>query len=935
MSEGWASTAGPFVGRAREMEALDRLVAGGARLVTLLGVGGVGKTRLALEWARSAEGALRREGVSLVFCDLSEARSVDDASAAVARVLGVPLAATATAAESVAQVGRALGELERAVVVLDNLEQLAPLSPALIEPWLALAPQALFVVTSRERLRLREEQSVPVEPLAVPPAGEQAPAAIAATEAVQLFVARTRAARSDFALADADAPAVAAVVRALEGLPLAIELCAARMGVLELGQILPRLARRFDLLVTGARGAPRRHATLREAIAWSWDLLEPWEQEALAQASVFRGGFSLAAAEAVLDLGAAAPPVLDALQSLNEKSLLRVLSPPGSPGERRYGLFESVRELAGEALERRSGAAAASARHASFFVGPAGSPLPRKADLGRLSLEADNLAAACQRALERADAGVALRALLLLEPLFLVSAKGRLGPYAESLDAAIEAATRSPPADATLVARARYTRAVADLLRGRIGECFTGFQGALASARAAGARLEQGLSLTKLGLMLEHGDLAGEARGCFEEAQRIARELGDPALDGDYLLTRGGALTWLGRADEAAWHHAQALEKFALAGDPSAQAMAAGQLALARLNQGRLAEGEAAAALALSFLHEREEHRMEGYVLGVLGRLHQARGRFDEARATLAAAIQIHRAVGDRWSEGVHHGYLGHVAFEERRLADARAAYREAVSLLRGTGERHYTAISLAALGAVELAQGEAEAAREHLDQAASALAGVRVAATRVNVDLYRAFADVEEARRAAAAGEVKAAAWHRRAVTAQLALAEAPTADGSASVSRGSEDVRFALRMLVRALDAGEGDAERAASGPLPVRAPSPMLLVVGPEVRWLRVGDREPVSMLKARAARLILSALVRARLDTPGVALPLEALGAAGWPGERIAPRAAANRIYVTLTKLKNLGLRGLIQSRDDGFLLDPGATVLEALAEPAPS
>ncbi len=176
---------------------------------------------------------------------------------------------------------------------------------------------------------------------------------------MQLFVARSRAVRSDFALTDADAPAVAAIVRALEGIPLAIELCAARMGILGLGQILPRLARRLDLLVTGARGAPRRHATLREAIAWSWDLLEPWEQEALAQASVFRGGFSLDAAEAVLDLGADAPPVLDVVQSLHEKSLVRVVSrPPGVAWpSARYGLFESVRELAEEKLDQRGGTA--------------------------------------------------------------------------------------------------------------------------------------------------------------------------------------------------------------------------------------------------------------------------------------------------------------------------------------------------------------------------------------------------------------------------------------------------------------------------------------------------------------------------------------------------------------------------------------------------
>lgn len=134
---------------------------------------------------------------------------------------------------------------------------------------------------------------------------------------------------------------------------------------------------------------------------------------------------------------------------------------------------------------------------------------------------------------------------------------------------------------------------------------------------------------------------------------------------------------------------------------------------------------------------------------------------------------------------------------------------------------------------------------------------------------------------------------------------------------------------MLARGLDATASPAPAAPGDPAPA-APSPVL-VVGPEARWLRLGDREPVSLRRARAARLILAALVRARLDAPGVALPLAALFAAGWPGERIAPGAAANRVYVTLTRLKNLGLRTLILSRDDGFVLDPRAVVLEALGE----
>jgi predicted ATPase/predicted negative regulator of RcsB-dependent stress response len=956
-----ALPAGAFVGRARERQALDRLIGEGARLVTLVGVAGVGKTRLALEWARGAEGALGREGAAIAFCDLAEARSVDDACAALARVLGVALAASATAEEAVVQLGRALARRERSVLVLDNLEQLAARAGAMIEPWLALAPGAQIVGTSRERLRLRDERCIEIEPLGMPE-GEAAPAAIRASEAVELFVARTRQARFDFELGDADAPVVGEIVRRLEGIPLAIELCAARASLLGPGQILRRLARRFELLVTGARGTPARHSTLRAAILWSWELLEPWEKEALAQCAVFRGGFSLEAAEAVLALGDGAAPVLDVLQSLHDKSLLRAEEAADFPGERRFRLLESIRELAEEELRGRGGWAGAVARHAAFFAGVTGAPLAPCKDVRKVALEGDNLAAVCERALAEqpvspARADVALRALLLLDPLYLASAKGRLGPYAASLDAALAAA--SPPADAAVVARALYTRALADFLRGRLLDCFLGFQRSLDVARAAGARLAEGLALTKLALMLAHADRPDESAARFEEAEAVAAALGDPGLDGDLLLTRGGALTWLGRAEEAASYHARAIEKLRQAGDARAESMAAGQLALARLNQGRLDEAEAAVGLSLSLLEEQEEQRTEGYVLGILGRIHQARGRLQEARATLAAALDIHRAVGDAWSCGVHLGYAGNVALEEGRQGEARARYGEAVALLRAAAERHYTAIYLAALGAIEAVAGDVGAARARFEEASAALAGVGVLATQVDVRLFRAFLDVAEARKAAAAGDRAAAERSRSAAAEALALAEAPSPGGAPPAAQSSADVRFAMRMLARELASlaeesdnpgrehaslgrehaadtaagreDQGVAEHASRAAETAEPGNEAALLVGPDARWFRAGQREPVSLLKSRAVRLVLLALVRRRLEAPGAALPLDALFEAGWPGERVLRKAAANRVYVTLTKIKNLGLRGLIQSRDDGFLLDPGALV--RWAEPA--
>ncbi len=925
------SARGAFIGRARELHALGERIDDGARLVTITGAAGIGKTRLALEWAASALSVLpERDGARFFFCDLSEAKGIDDVCAILARALDVPLAAGGTADEVVAQLGRALAEPRRSVVLLDNLEQLVDVAPRMLGPWLSLAPRAQFVVTSRERLRLDGEVSLGLEPLGVPPEEERSLRAIASSEAVALFVARARAVRAGFEPTEADAESVAAIVRRVDGIPLAIELCAARMGVLAPGQILDRLSRRFELLVMGARGAPARQATLRGAFDSSWDLLAPWEKDGLARCSVFVGGFSLAAAEAVLDPGAGracgAPPILDVLQSLHDKSLIRAFDPPGSAGERRYGMLESLHAYAEERLDELGGKEAAIRHHAAFFLGMAGpteASFPRVIDVRRASLEASNLIAVCTRALARRplapeDAEVALRGLLLLEPVLLLCAKGRLEPYVAMLDAALEA-----PAPPGVRTRALYTRALADLLRGRVLDSLLGFPRALDEARAAGSRADEGLALTKLGLMFDQGERPDEARACFERARAIALDLGEASLHADWMLTYGGALNWRGRATEAVGYVEQAAAGFQVAGDPRGHSLALAQVALARLSLGQLDEAELAAGQALALLQE--DRRTESYVLGILGRVQQARGRFGEARAKLGAALAIHRAVGDRWSEGVIHGYLGDVAFEEGLLGEARAAYAEALARLHGTGERHYSVVFLAALGAVEVGLGHEEVAAGHLDAAAARLGGVRVLTTRIAVELHSAHADALRARSAAAAGDRTASARLHRAAAAPIAVAQAPAPDGTLAPALCSEDVRLAVRLLERAI------ALPAASAGEPgdPRPSSVARLIVGPEARWFRLQDRRPVPVLKAKAARLVLYRLVRLRVDAPGRALSLAELFEAGWPGERIPPKAAANRVYVTLTKLRKLGLGALLQSRDDGFLLDPTAVVLESL------
>ena len=271
-----------FIGRSAELQSLALQLQSGSRLVCLLGPGGTGKTRLARRYALAWLGEWPG---GVYFCDLSEAHSLEGIHFAVALALGVPLGKD----DPAVQLGHAIAGRGRCLVILDNFEQVQQHATATVGRWLDRAGEATFVVTSRERLHLEGEQVLAVEPLRLD------------SEAIELFAVRARAQRPGFELDEGTRHAVAEVVRLLDGLPLAIELAAARVRVLSPAQIVERLKDRFVLLA-GATGAAARQATLRAAIDWSWELLTPWEQTALAQCSVFEGGFTLEAAELVLDL---------------------------------------------------------------------------------------------------------------------------------------------------------------------------------------------------------------------------------------------------------------------------------------------------------------------------------------------------------------------------------------------------------------------------------------------------------------------------------------------------------------------------------------------------------------------------------------------------------------------------------------------------------
>src|SRR5438093_930526 len=348
-----------FVGREAEIAAINTLL-DAARLVTLTGPGGTGKTRLAVQVAAERLG---RHGDGVFFVELAPATDPALVPSAVAAALHLREGADRPITETLNEWLRERDLL----LVLDNFEQVIDAAP-FVTTLLGAAPRLRVIVTTRAPLRVHGEQEYPVPPLHIPDAAHlPGLAQLSQYEGVGLFIDRARAVRPDFAVTDATAPAVAEIVARLDGLPLAIELAAAKCRLLGPEAILGRLGSRLAFLSGGARDLPARQQTLREAIDWSYRLLDPVDQGRLRGLGVFMGGFSLPAAAAVLMLDDPAIAADDAVGGLAEQSLLR--REEGERGEPRFSMLETIREFALERLVEAGEDEFERRRAATYFLG--------------------------------------------------------------------------------------------------------------------------------------------------------------------------------------------------------------------------------------------------------------------------------------------------------------------------------------------------------------------------------------------------------------------------------------------------------------------------------------------------------------------------------------------------------------------------------------
>ena len=701
-----------FIGRGAELRLLADCLDGETRLLTLLGPGGMGKTRLARRYARAWLGDWPG---GVAFCDLSEARTPEGIHYAVALALGVTLGK----ADAAVQLGHAIAGRGRCLLILDNFEQVQPHAAATVGRWLDRAPQARFIVTSRERLQLAGEQVLVLEPLALD------------ADAMRLFEVRARAQHPGFAIDDGNRALVTQIVRLLDGLPLALELAAARAGVLSPAQLLARLKDRFKLLA-GARGPAARQATLEAAIDWSWELLAPWEQAALAQCSVFEGGFRLEAAEAVVDLGRwpEAPPVLDVIQSLVHKSLLRAWWPsPAAPridiGEPFFGMYLSIhayasrkRQASGEAASR-----AAEHRHGRHFATYGSDEALRGLDthggLQRrhiLVMELENLLAGCRRAMEAGEAGIA--AACFLAAWVVLEAQG---PYLLAVELGMRlAALQGLP----MRQRVRLEMATSFALRtlGRLAESDALLARALAAARQNGDRPAEAMALRLQAMAAHHDGRIDEAERGFEQALALEEQLGDPVQRAKLLANLANLRMEQGRMVEARALYDTTLALDREVGNRAAEGISLGNLATLLHNLGQLEEARAAYDRALNIHREAGSRLQEAISLCNLGILLKEQRLPEQAAAHFAPALQIHRELGNRRGEGVVLHQLADLHHTQAELPRARTCYEDALRIHREVGNVRFAAGLSAGLGALLAEQGDAQAGLQMLEEGERAL---------------------------------------------------------------------------------------------------------------------------------------------------------------------------------------------------------------------
>lgn len=701
----------PLIGRERELAVIhDLMLVEGARLLTLTGPPGIGKTRLALD---VAAGMLDRFPDGVFFVPLAPVSEPDLVIPAILETLGKPVTGAQPLLAELAEHLRNKSML----LLLDNFEQVVGAASPVVN-LTAQHPHLKIMVTSREALNVRGEYQFDVTTLALPADGPSSEFEVLGRyPAVTLFLERARAVKADFMLTEENAPAVVEICRRLDGLPLAIELVAARSKLLPPQELLQRLVGSngrgqlsLRLLAAGAQDLPARHQTLQAAIDWSYDLLDRGEQTLFARMGVFVGGCTLAGAEAVCAADGELPmDLLDGVSSLVDKSLLTRRDE--AENEARFGMLETVREYALEQLAEQKEAGSLRRWHAAYFTRLAEEAEPhlteadQKVWLARLEKEHDNIRAALRYCLYSEDFQTAARLGGALFRFWWMRghwSEGRRwmgevlarGEENGSLQGSLLAIVLLR-AGSLALAQADYTPALELLER------------CLQLSRQIGDKVNVSRALGSLSsIMTDRGDYT-RAREYIEEGLVVDTELGNKNNIAISLGSLGTIAYSTGEYREAEEYLHRSLALHRETGDEFSIALTLLNLGVVADAQGNKQEMKAFFKEGLELSQKLDARRTISVLLNNLGTAASDEGDYAEAERYYRESLAESRELGDKRMVAMNLANIGEVAFYTGSHEQANALYEEGLALSREMGSKDITAICLAGLGMVAVRRGQ------------------------------------------------------------------------------------------------------------------------------------------------------------------------------------------------------------------------------------